>query len=494
MVDATYLKNVHTVSRGLNLHTNAGTSRTDKKGQLGSFMFWLDTFGIANVVSLRSLEERYHVSYDSKEKGGAFIAHTPEGDIVFKRCKETGFPYVDLDDHSDEAAIMLVQTVRKNYEGYTRAEVERAIEARKLQARTGHASEAEFKKQVNRKPVESTLFSDTRITSNDIANARKMFGPSVPVLKGKWTRGKPKRVDGEVVSIPTSIMERCRNVWLKVELERLRWVKDNQKTLRAEVYSGLRDAKKSDDGAAALQNTGKCVVLPSSFTGGDRYMHQQLMDTLALCQRFGWPHIFSTMTTNPDWPEIKQHLKPGQTVLDRPDLVARVFKLKKSCLYARWRWILSVQLPQGFCLGDPAFDGYPLYRRRSPEEGGHTFETWKKKEKLVYTNANVVPYSKYLLKKFRCHINVEYCYSIQSIKYLFKYFHKGSDQSIITVEKAPDQDCEDSKDDGPPRNEVLEYQTKRYIARAEATWHLRRNELASREPAVCRLPVHLPDQ
>ncbi|KAL7543094.1 hypothetical protein ACHAWF_014556 [Thalassiosira exigua] len=120
----------------------------------------------------------------------------------------------------------------------------------------------------------------------------------------------------------------------------------------------------------------------------------------------------------------------------------------------------------GFCRfnypNDYIFDdGHPLYWRRSPEEGGHSFETRKNKEKVVYTNADIGPYSKYLLEKFRCHINAEYCYSIQSIKYLFKYFHKGINQSIVTVEKAPDQDCEDSNDDGPPGNKVLGYQTKR---------------------------------
>ncbi|KAL7547642.1 hypothetical protein ACHAWF_010926, partial [Thalassiosira exigua] len=288
------------------------------------------------------------------------------------------------------------------------------------------------------------------------------------------------------------------------------------------------------------------------------------------------------MTTNPDWPEIKQHLKPGQTALDRPDLVARVFKLKKRELIRdvmknhifgkavarahtiefqkrgfphahivfwlapetgnhmdpnRLDEIICAEIPEkeadpvpfelvtkfmlhdpcgpehpdcacmqggdGFCrfnypkdyvlLTQLSDDGYPLYRRRSPEEGGHSFETWKNKKKVVYTNADVVPYSKYLLKKFRCHINVEYCYSIQSIKYLFKYFHKGSDQSTVTVENAPDKDGVDSNDGGLP-DEVLEYQTKRYVVGAEATWRLRRNELASREPADCRLPVHLPDK
>ena len=38
------------------------------------------------------------------------------------------------------------------------------------------------------------------------------------------------------------------------------------------------------------------------------------------------------MTCNPHWSEIKNSLKPGQTPQDRPDLVSRVFKLKKDQL------------------------------------------------------------------------------------------------------------------------------------------------------------------
>jgi hypothetical protein len=34
------------------------------------------------------------------------------------------------------------------------------------------------------------------------------------------------------------------------------------------------------------------------------------------------------MTANPKWPEIVQALRPGENAVDRPDLVARVFKLK----------------------------------------------------------------------------------------------------------------------------------------------------------------------
>jgi hypothetical protein len=44
--------------------------------------------------------------------------------------------------------------------------------------------------------------------------------------------------------------------------------------------------------------------------------------------RYGRPDVFITMTCNPDWKEIRDSLLQNQTIYDRPDLVARVFKLK----------------------------------------------------------------------------------------------------------------------------------------------------------------------
>ena len=38
------------------------------------------------------------------------------------------------------------------------------------------------------------------------------------------------------------------------------------------------------------------------------------------------------MTANPNWPEIERELLPGQTAVDHPDLIARVFQLKKKAL------------------------------------------------------------------------------------------------------------------------------------------------------------------
>ena len=53
-------------------------------------------------------------------------------------------------------------------------------------------------------------------------------------------------------------------------------------------------------------------------------------DAMAIVRSLGKPHLFITVTCNPNWPEIQRELLPGQTAADRPDLVARVFKLKLS--------------------------------------------------------------------------------------------------------------------------------------------------------------------
>ena len=77
---------------------------------------------------------------------------------------------------------------------------------------------------------------------------------------------------------------------------------------------------------------GRRVILPSSHTGGDRFMQQLYQDSMAIVRFLGKPSLFLTFTANPKWIEIKQELLPGQSATDRPDLVARVFHMKQQLL------------------------------------------------------------------------------------------------------------------------------------------------------------------
>ena len=65
-------------------------------------------------------------------------------------------------------------------------------------------------------------------------------------------------------------------------------------------------------------------------------------------------------------------------------------------------------------------------------------------------NGWVIPYNPYLLNKFKCHINVEYCQNIQAIQYLFNYHFKGED--LVTIEGQNELD------------EISLYITRRYIS------------------------------
>ncbi|GBN22032.1 hypothetical protein AVEN_87745-1 [Araneus ventricosus] len=80
-----------------------------------------------------------------------------------------------------------------------------------------------------------------------------------------------------------------------------------------------------------------------------------------------------------------------------------------------------------------ATDGYPLYRRRKPEDGGQTATVKMKSDSVVIDNRWIVPYNPLLLKMFDAHINVECCNSVKCIKYILKDVHKGSDQVVFAA-------------------------------------------------------------
>uniref|UniRef100_A0A8R1EFI0 Helitron_like_N domain-containing protein n=1 Tax=Caenorhabditis japonica TaxID=281687 RepID=A0A8R1EFI0_CAEJA len=57
------------------------------------------------------------------------------------------------------------------------------------------------------------------------------------------------------------------------------------------------------------------------------------------------PDCFLTFTCNPRWREVTENLKPGQQPPDRPDLIARVFKLKADHFFdvlLKQHWLRKV--------------------------------------------------------------------------------------------------------------------------------------------------------
>ncbi|KAI9092213.1 hypothetical protein K1719_027713 [Acacia pycnantha] len=112
-----------------------------------------------------------------------------------------------------------------------------------------------------------------------------------------------------------------------VKSDRLDYIRKHQKELRVDLYSGLTDALTR--GETDPSSTGRRVILPSSFTGGARYMIQNYQDAMTICAWAGYPDIFITFTCNPMWPEITRHCdQDGLKPCDRPEILSRIFNLK----------------------------------------------------------------------------------------------------------------------------------------------------------------------
>ena len=361
---------------------------------------------------------------------------------------------------------------------------------------------------------------------------------------------------------------RCRDLlsqfvvdmYCKIESERLLYIKLNQKQLRVESYAHLRDSIINDGN---VQDMGQMVILPSSFTGGPRYMHEKTQDAMTYVRQYGRPSLFITFTCNPKWEEIRSLLEPGQQSHHRHDVTARVFRQKviklmqlltkgevfgsvRCYMYTvEWQkrglphvhillWlsnaihprdidsVICAELPdsrsdpllfnvvkshmihgpcgalnrkspcmdKGECTkGYPrqflretqtGRDGYPLYRRRKPGDGGHETVIGSSPNNAIHVdNRWVVPFNPLLSKVFQAHINVEYCNSIKSIKYVTKYVNKGSDMAVFGLQD-PDRN-----------NEVNKYQTGRYVSSSEAVWRIFNFPIHERYPAVEHLAVHL---
>lgn len=127
-------------------------------------------------------------------------------------------------------------------------------------------------------------------------------------------------------------------------------------------------------------------------------------------------------------------------------------------------------------------DGYPLYRRRSPDNGGQvsniSMRIGGSRVDQEIDNRWIVLYNKLLLRSMNCHCNVELYMSIISIKYVLKYVHKGCDQAMFTLQSSQ-------------VDEIADYQNAQYVSSNEAAWRKLEFPIHERDPPVQQLAVHL---
>ncbi|GKE03127.1 ATP-dependent DNA helicase PIF1-like protein [Tanacetum coccineum] len=167
-----------------------------------------------------------------------------------------------------------------------------------------------------------------------------------------------------------------------IKEQRLSWTRNNQDTLRVDLYHNVVDAiTRGDTNAACL------AELPSLAT-----------------DQIGYKAVSGYMLHGPCGKDNR----------------AAACNIEGKC---------SKHFPKPFyaeTIIDQ--DGYPIYRQRDDK-------VFVKKGNFTFDNKHVVPHNRYLLLKYQAHINVEWCNRSKAIKYLFKYLNKGPDRATIVIQE-----------------------------------------------------------
>ncbi|XP_054290778.1 uncharacterized protein LOC129005795 [Macrosteles quadrilineatus] len=318
-------------------------------------------------------------------------------------------------------------------------------------------------------------------------------------------------------------------MFARYEEQKLRYIKFTQlkntdSALRVGPVDEIRNAQQvlndiardeTVQGEGGVQ-AGK-VYLPSSFTGGPRYMKVKYEDAMAIVSRLGSPTFFLTFTYNATWGENKKACPCGGTRSDPPQMAKSAVTLRWALLAefladipseeeagGRLRKLVLKHMIHGPCGNDHRTDflcwdsakGYcTKYFPKPCCETTHVDERGFVQYKRDYTNRGtivsrnkniivhdgwVVPYNPALMLKYEAHINLELASTRRVIKYLFKYLMKGGSLQNVTVTPFSKQD-----------DEVQHYVTKRMVGASDACWRLLNFPVSESEPAVECLPVHL---
>jgi hypothetical protein len=101
-----HVSNIWPATNPIKVHCNKGTMDTTQEADFGDTPVYFDARGIANVLSLYQLGQKFKVTYDSTDRGGVFKVLTPAGVVEFKPTQK-GIHVLNL-KHNPDAAFILV--------------------------------------------------------------------------------------------------------------------------------------------------------------------------------------------------------------------------------------------------------------------------------------------------------------------------------------------------------------------------------------------------
>ncbi|XP_062104396.1 uncharacterized protein LOC133815593 [Humulus lupulus] len=260
---------------------------------------------------------------------------------------------------------------------------------------------------------------------------------------------------------------------------------------------------------------GKSIILPSSHTGGPRYRVQNYQDAMAICKWAGYPDLFLTFTCNPKWPEINDmiHLIGQKDDNNRVDIICRVFEIKLfqlmhdlkkeqpfgkiiACIYTiefqkRRLHHAHILLFLHSTLKNPSADHIDnIISAEIPDlnvdpDGYNAVNKFMIHGPCGKLNSNSPCMmqdrcTKHFPKKFNDQTTID----TDGLP-VYKRRNTGSDRTTATME---------SIDTAKEIDEIKTYLDCRYISATEACWRIFQFDIHYRQPAVERLPFHLPGE
>ena len=167
------LTRIYKSTSTLTIRCNAGVKTTNLRGYLSGYGWvWYFPEGIANILSLSRVKDKFRITYDSA-LDNTFHVHKDNGVILnFKEATRRLF-YFDTADRDDEGTV-LVNTVEDNASQFSAYDYAQAKKARALQRRIGRPSTRDYIDYVSK-----NLIPNCPVTVQDIKNAEFIFGPDI---------------------------------------------------------------------------------------------------------------------------------------------------------------------------------------------------------------------------------------------------------------------------------------------------------------------------
>jgi len=95
---------------------------------------------------------------------------------------------------------------------------------------------------------------------------------------------------------------------------------------------GVAQQNVLDDHVGDVSDVIAPTYMSPSYVGSDKWYEHKCKDAIALQMAHGHPTYFITTTMDPNAAEVALLLEPGQTPNDRPEVLARVFKMRLAQL------------------------------------------------------------------------------------------------------------------------------------------------------------------